>query len=110
MSVSVSELIAQIRNELVNAEAERRAKGNDPLLELQQVEIEVNFVVGASETRKGGLDLKVITLGGEKERRREEVQKVKIVLQKFAGGDADAPEGSRFRRRRGSSRSEVQPL
>lgn len=109
MSVSVSALIAQIRAELVKAETERRARREDPLLELQQVEIEVNFLVESSDVVKGGFDLKVVTFGGENQLRREDVQKVKIILGRFAGGRGPAPEGSRFRDRFGS-REEVEPL
>lgn len=110
MSVSVSALIAHIRSELVKAETERRERGDDPLLELQQVEIEVNFLVETSDAVKGGFDLKVITLGSENQLRREDVQKVKIVLQKLAAERGYAPHGSRFGRAGRRSRDAVQSI
>lgn len=111
MSTSLSELIEHVRNELVAADLKRQEEGRESLLELDQLQIEIHFVVTSTDKVKGGFDLKVLSLGGEDEYREEEVQTVRVTLKKATGESESGPAGSRFKKKRkGKKSDDVAPL
>lgn len=76
----IGELIRQVQNELVESQSQREAEGKSAIFEVESLTIEVNFVVSASSTGKGGFDLKILTLGGEKMYKDEQVHKITLTL------------------------------
>jgi hypothetical protein len=86
--LTISNLVAAVRDELDKIEAERQAAARKPLFRLSKMEINVQFVVTVDETVKGGFDLKVVSVGGEREASSERTQSVTLtydVLQNFRG-------------------------
>lgn len=79
--LDLATLIAAIRTDLERAEAARRQASVPPLFRMSEMELELNFVVTRTTTGKGGIDFKVLSLGGEREVAREQVQKISL---KFA--------------------------
>lgn len=77
-TVQLKELVQEIRRQLEELDRERIAQGAAALFELQGIDIELKFTVGSSATAKGGLNISVITAGGESQERSEAIQTIKI--------------------------------
>jgi hypothetical protein len=109
MPTSIKDVISKVREELVAADAERRHRGDEALLRLKNVDIEIHFTVERTDALKGGFDLKVVSLGGKEQYREEEVQTIRVTLEVASGATSQAPAGSLFS---GGQRSEpdVDPL
>lgn len=76
VSLNLAELITTIRDELEQLDKNRVAVGREALFRLSSLELELNFVVEENSAAKGGIDLKVVSLGADLGVRREQVQKV----------------------------------
>lgn len=84
-SLFVRELIRRVHQELLESREERRQSGMPPIFEVERMEIEVNFVAIDSKEARGGLDFKVITIGGAsvgggKRYESQEVHKITLSL------------------------------
>ena len=84
-SLSLKELIFRVQQELVESQAEREARGEDALFQVEKLVLEVNFVVTQSMEGKGGLEFKVLTLGGvniggNKGYQQQQVHKITLSL------------------------------
>ena len=76
--LSLSALISSVRRELDDAGKQLDASGADALLDLQEVELELQFTV-AQDTKTGGkLDLKVFSIGADDTIKDSQVQKMKV--------------------------------
>lgn len=63
-SLFIKDLIRRVHAELLESRAEREAAGEPPIFTVESLTLEVNFVAEKSKDVKGGLDFKVITVGG----------------------------------------------
>src|SRR5215212_9871395 len=95
-SLSLSEMIRAVQNELVASQQEREARGQAALLEFEKVDLEVNFVVTKESEAQGGVSFQVLTfggfnLGGRKSRADQVVHKITLSLKAAAG--AEGPPG-----------------
>ena len=79
-NVSLSQLIRHVRQELHEAAAERRAAGEPAILRVETVTVELHAVATSSKEGKGGVDLKVVTVGGQKAYSEQETHKIVVVL------------------------------
>lgn len=79
--LTISNLVTAVRNELDRIEVERELAGRKPLFRLAKMEINVQFVVTVDETIKGGFDLKVVSVGGEREAGSERTQSVTLTYE-----------------------------
>jgi len=77
-NIPLKELVQEIRRQLEELDSERIEEGADPLLLLETVSLELKFTVAESAAGKGGFDLKIVTVGSEKQDRTEAVQTVSI--------------------------------
>lgn len=75
-NINLKELVLAIRDELEQLDQARIMAKKAPLFHLTNLELELNFTVVASDSIKGGFDLKVISFGGSTGTKTEEVQKV----------------------------------
>lgn len=76
--LGVQDLIEKVKDELIKTEQKRIKDGRDPLFELKDFELEINFVVTNRNKESGGFDFKVVTLEGERDISSERIQKVKL--------------------------------
>jgi hypothetical protein len=76
----IGELIRRVQDELVESQIQRESEGMTALFEVESLTVEVNFVVSASSTGKGGFDLKILTLGGENLYKEDQVHKITLTL------------------------------
>lgn len=83
--LSISNLVTAVRDELERVEAERKVKGRQPLFQLSKMEINVQFVATVNETIKGGFDLQVVAVGGEREATTEKTQSVTLTYDVMQG-------------------------
>jgi hypothetical protein len=77
-TINLKELVQEIRKQLEELDQERIAQGTDAMFELQNVELELKFTVRGSSSQKGGLDIKIVTAGTEKQEGTETIQTIKI--------------------------------
>ena len=78
--IGISNLVERVRTELRQAE-EKRLNDNDPsLFKLENVDLEINFVIKHSGTANAGITLEPVTVGGQTEVSAEKVQKVTLHL------------------------------
>jgi hypothetical protein len=78
--VSVKELIQRISEDLLESEQERTASGRRAVFEVAELTIEVSFLVSRSRQGQGGIDLKVVSAGGEAKRADERTQRMTLRL------------------------------
>jgi hypothetical protein len=84
-SLFIRDLIRHVHQELLESRAEREASGQPAIFEVTNLVIEVNFVITESTEGKGGLNFKVITVGGvdvggSKTYEQNQVQKITLTL------------------------------
>jgi hypothetical protein len=84
-SLSLKELLRYVKQELVESQREREASGEAALFEVEGLILEVNFIVIKSKAARGGIDFKVLTLGGinvggGKDYQEHQVHKITLTL------------------------------
>ena len=92
--IGLKDLIRQVHEELALSEQEREEEGLDPLFEVEGLDLELNFVVREDEAARGGIDLKIFSLGSEISGSSEQVHKITLHL-KTAGDRAPVDKGPR---------------
>ena len=63
-SLHIKDLLTKVREELVESQSQRESEGRDALFQVEKLTLEIHFVAQASTELNGGLDLKVVTVGG----------------------------------------------
>lgn len=93
-SIGLAELIAAVRTELEKADASRIERSADPLLELREVELEVQFEV--TRPRAGdGIAFHVVAVGDASRDDTTRVQKLRVLYgPAFKLVELDEGEGS----------------
>ena len=76
--LGVAELVSKVREELEALDASRRAAGEPALFVVEGLELELQFTVVKRGDGHGGVDLKIITLGGSKGVESGAVQKINL--------------------------------
>ena len=74
----ISELISEIRKELIKAEEDAAEQNLTPLFYTAGMEIEISFLVEETEKGSGIFDLFVVTFGGEVEYSEINTQKIRL--------------------------------
>lgn len=90
--LSLKALIQAVSEELRSSRTERLAQGLPALFEVEDLTIEVSFVVTRSKGGGVGFDLKVISADGSVKYDRESVQKITLKLKALADEDVLLPE------------------
>jgi Trypsin-co-occurring domain 2 len=90
--LSLKNLIRAVSDELLASRAERLAANLPPLFEVQELTIEVSFVVTESKGGGGGFDLKVIKADASVKYDRESVHKVTLTLKALESADLVVPD------------------
>jgi hypothetical protein len=78
--ISVKELIQRVSDELLESEQERTAGGRRAVFEVAELTIELSFVVSRSLQGHGGIDLKVVSVGGQANQADERTQRMTLRL------------------------------
>ncbi len=100
----IREVIRQVKREHIESQLQRESEGLPALFEVESLTVEAHFVVSASLAGKGGVDLKILTLGGAKTHKEEQVHKISLTLKALPPkddsgfGDFEEPSGIRPRR------------
>lgn len=63
-SLFIKDLISKVHEELLQARQERQQRGDPAIFEVDQMTLEVNFVAQRDSDFSGGIDLKIVTVGG----------------------------------------------
>ncbi|MDB5388248.1 MAG: hypothetical protein JWM11_3894 [Planctomycetaceae bacterium] len=96
VSDSLKRLITEVRDSLVAIDNERSTAQRHALFELEFMELEIKFTVADSGTQKGGIDLKIVSLGTEGTIRSEEVQTLRLKYRVAPHTANDPLPGTRF--------------
>lgn len=75
-ALGVQDLIEKVKEELIKTEEKRINAKQAPLFELKDFELEINFVITASEKEAGSFEFKAVTLNSETETTTEKTQKI----------------------------------
>lgn len=78
--IGIKDLIREVHEQLALSEQEREEDGLPPLFEIDRLDLEVNFVVKEDASARGGIDLKVFSLGTELTGGSERVHKITLHL------------------------------
>lgn len=90
--LNIKELIHAVRQELSESELERRQKHIPPLFVVDNLKIEVNFVVEKKTTTGGGLNLKIVDVGRDVSYNSQQIHKITLELKTCAPStDFDEP-------------------
>jgi hypothetical protein len=74
--LGIAELVSRVRDELERLDAKRG--GRPALFSLDELELELQFTAVERADGQGGIDLKVISLGGSKGVESSAVQKIRL--------------------------------
>lgn len=85
-SLHLKDVIHSIQKQLMESEEERKQLGLPELFMVKEVEIEMNFVVEKTVTAKAEADIVVVDVNGETAYRKEEINKIKVILSAGANG------------------------
>ena len=90
-SLFIKELIRRVHQELLESQEEREKSNQAPLFKVEEMTIEVNFVAIESKEMKGGLDFKVIAIGGVdlskgKKYQQQQIHKITLTLRAIPSG------------------------
>lgn len=95
--LNIKELIHAVRQELMDSEQERIRKGIPPLFVVDNLKIEVNFVVEKKTTTGGGLNLKIVDVGRDVSYNSQQIHKITLELKTCAASnDFDEPDSVRM--------------
>ncbi len=78
--LNIKELIHAVRQELIDSETLRKQKNIEPLFEVDNLKIEVNFVVEKTTDTGGGINLKIIDIGKSVKYNSQQVHKITLEL------------------------------
>lgn len=94
-SIGLAELIAAVRCELEKADASRLDRAADPLLELREVELEIQFEVSRAKPKSKDLRFRVVSSGEAAEASSTRLQRLRVLygpafkLVELEGADVD---------------------
>ncbi|HNW91049.1 MAG TPA: hypothetical protein PK664_05680 [Paludibacteraceae bacterium] len=89
-TLNLKELIHTVRQELIDSENERKSKGLDPLFKVDNLKIEVNFVVEKTKKTGGKLGIKIIDIGHDVTYSSQQVHKIVLELKTCELEDVDS--------------------
>lgn len=76
--LSIKELVTAVSQELIASQKEREARGDPALFRIDEMTLEISFVVTKSAGGKGGFDLTVITASAGAKYESQEIHKVTL--------------------------------
>jgi hypothetical protein len=90
--LSLKKLIRAVSDDLIASRDERLAAGASALFEIQDLTIEVSFVVTESKGGGGGFDLKVVRADANMKYERESVHKITLTLKALGMEELNVPD------------------
>jgi hypothetical protein len=94
-SLQVKDLIRMVTDELMQSRQEREDRHEPAIFEVEKLTLEVHFVAQTSTEFNGGLDLKVVTVGGGHVggKRTYQNQQVHTITLTLAGAPYETSQG-----------------
>ena len=87
-NLSLKTLIRAVSEELLAARSDRLSQGTPPLFEVDELILEVSFVISESDSGGGGFDLKVIKADMSKKYDEQSIQKITLKLKSLRGNSS----------------------
>jgi hypothetical protein len=79
--IGVAELIKKLKNELEKMEEERLSQGEDAILRLKDVDLELSFVVKVDQNNKNELHFEAVTVGTDQGLSLERADKITLHME-----------------------------
>ena len=97
-SLFIKDLISKVHDELLQSRQAREQRGDPAIFEVEQMTLEVNFVAQRDSEFNGGIDLKIVTvggarLGGARHYNNQQIHKITLTLAALPYQTDDAPLG-----------------
>jgi hypothetical protein len=95
--LGLSSVIGQIRSELISLDQERRSSRGSPLFEIDEVSIELKFIVRTDDSGRWKFDLKVISYEDLTDLATEKVHTITVKMKTLKSNstvDISSPLGS----------------
>ncbi len=97
-SLFIKDLISKVHDELLQSRQVREQRGDPAIFEVEQMTLEVNFVAQRDSEFNGGIDLKIVTvggarLGGARHYNNQQIHKITLTLAALPYQTDDAPLG-----------------
>ncbi len=80
MSITLNQLIDQVRHELLSPRQAKTPEAMYPFLFVEEIELEVGVTVASEVEGKAGINIQVVELGSGLAKSAEEMHRVKIKL------------------------------
>lgn len=93
--VGLKDLVAHVRAELESLDRERQKAGREALFELESLELELKCTVTENTAIKGGIDIKVASIGAEMGDSGERIQTITLKYRVAQKPDHPMPLGAR---------------
>jgi hypothetical protein len=94
-SLNLKELIHAVRQELIDSENERIDKGLSPLFKVENLKIEVNFVVEQTKKTGGKIGIKIVDVGHDVTYSNQQIHKILLELKTCKDKDIKHQQGVR---------------
>ena len=78
--LQLTELIREVKKQIIEASREAAANGEDPLLKLKDVDLEINYTVKVSGTTSGKAEFYVLTADNSTQTDQQTVQRIVLRL------------------------------
>jgi hypothetical protein len=85
--ISLSELMLHAREQVLAATRTQRADGGPDTLRVNSLTIEVNVVASRTREGEGGLDIKVLSIGGKRVSEHEKIHKITVELEALSDNE-----------------------
>jgi hypothetical protein len=97
-SLFIKDLISKVHDELLQSRQAREQRGDPAIFEVENMTLEVNFVAQRDSEFNGGIDLKIVTvggarLGGTRHYNNQQIHKITLMLTALPYQTEDAPLG-----------------
>ncbi len=89
-TLNLKELIHTVRQELIDSEKERIEKGLSPLFKVDNLKIEVNFVVEKVKKTGGKIDIKIVDVGHDITYSSQQIHKILLELKTCDDSEIDS--------------------
>ncbi|OQY34270.1 MAG: hypothetical protein B6243_05700 [Anaerolineaceae bacterium 4572_5.2] len=80
MTITLSQLIDEVREELLTPRRAHTKEAMYPFLFVEEIELEVGVTVSSAVEGSGGIDIQVVELGASVEKTNEQAHRIKIKM------------------------------
>lgn len=85
----LGDLIRRVQLELIDSQQTRIGSGLAPLFEIEELQIEISFVIKKMKKAEGGIDIGLVAIGVGGSHSKDEIHKLSLKLKPVQQSDGD---------------------